>query len=159
MNISESIEQAISAYFNQWFEQHPALAWSIAHPIPSLVLLLLGIFTLWGLIKAIGRGIEQMWIFLLKTPFKLLQPIFRVIWGSLRRGFGYNKYSGTQVTTKPDCDFNADRIDRIVGRLQTLNQEQDLLLQELSTLTNLAPHKSSKAALISDPQSQDLSAN
>jgi hypothetical protein len=159
MNISASIEQAISAYFNQWFEQHPTLAWSIAHPIPSLVLLLLAVFSLWGLIKAIGRGIEQMWVFLLKTPFKLLQPIFRVIWGSLQRGFGYNKYSGTQITKKTDHNFNPDRIDRIVGRLQTLNQEQDLLLQELSTLTNLAPHKSSKAALITDPQSQDLSAN
>jgi hypothetical protein len=158
MNISELIEHAVSAYFSQWLGQHPYLAWSIAHPIPSLVLLLLAIFSLWGLIKAIGRGIEQIWIFLLKTPFKLLQPIFRVIWRSIRQGFGHTNSRAAQLTTKSARSLNSERIETIVRRLQTLSQEQDLLLQELSTLANLAPNQS-ETALIPDPQSPDLSAN
>ncbi len=151
MDISESIEQAISSYFSQWLAQHPYLAWSIAHPIPSLCLLLLGIFSLWGLVKAIGRGIEQIWLFLLKTPFKLLQPIFRLIWVTIRRIFGYT----SPVTTKPAHNLPAERIERIVDRLYLLNQEQDLLLQELSTLTNLTPRKSA-APITSDTQYKDL---
>ncbi len=151
MDISESIERAISSYFSQWLAQHPYLAWSIAHPIPSLCLLLLGIFTLWGLIKAIGRGIEQIWLFLLKTPFKLLQPIFRLIWVAMRRIFGYTN----PVNTKPTHSPTAERIDRIVDRLYLLNQEQDLLLQELSTLTNLTSRKPEEP-LTSDTQYRDL---
>jgi hypothetical protein len=162
MNISESIEHAVFNYFSQWWAQHPYLAWSIAHPIPSLILLLLAIFFLWGLIKAIGRAFDSMLGFLLKTPFKLLQPIFQVIWGSLQRGFGYNKDSRAQPIAIPDRHVNVDRaarLDRIIDRLQILNQEQDMLLHELSTLTNSAPHKSENALAITDPHDLDLSAN
>jgi hypothetical protein len=131
MDISASIEQAISNYVSQWLGQHPYLAWALSHPIPSLLLLLLAIFSLWGLIKAIGRGIEQIWLFLLKTPFRLLQPIFGLIWRSIDRIFGHNNPSTAQLTktTTPE------RIDRIVDRLQTLAREQEALLEELSSLT------------------------
>jgi hypothetical protein len=162
MNISSAIEHAVFDYFSQWWAQQPYLAWSIAHPIPSLILLLLAIFFLRGLIKAIGRAIDSMLGFLLKTPFKLLQPIFKVIWGSLQRGFGYTKDSKVQPITIPDRHVNADRaarLDRVIDRLQTLNQEQDMLLHELSTLTNSAPHKSENALVIIDPHPRDLSAN
>ena len=134
MDISQSIEHAISTYFSNWLEQHPYLAWSIAHPIPSLCLGLLAIFSLWGLIKAIGRGIEQIWVFLLKTPFKLLQPIFRAIWGSILRVLGYNRLDEAQQHAKLLHLTTAERIERIVDRLQTLSREQENLLQELSTL-------------------------
>jgi hypothetical protein len=162
MNISSAIEHAVFDYFSQWWAQHPYLAWSIAHPILSLILILLSIFLLWGLIKAIGRAIDWMLVFLLKTPFKLFQPIFKVIWGSLQRGFGYNKDSRVQSIAIPDRHVNVDRaacLDRIIDRLQTLNQEQDLLLHELSTLRNSAPHKAENALAIIDPHDRDLSAN
>ena len=131
MDISQSIEHAISSYFSNWLGQHPYLAWSIANPIPSFCLTLLAIFSLWGLIKAIGRGIEQMWIFLLKTPFKLLQPIFKAIWSSILRVIGYDRIGATSLTAKLT---NVERIDGIVDRLKTLSREQENLLQELSTL-------------------------
>jgi hypothetical protein len=140
-----SIEHAISNYFSQWLGQHPYLAWSIAHPFPSLGLSLLAIFLLWGLIKAIGRGVEQIWLFLLKTPFKLLQPIFRLIWGSIRRIFGQNNFSDTELTTKlahSTTTAATERVAQIVDRLQALSQEQDLLLTELTTLIQSSPRKS-----------------
>lgn len=162
MDISESIERAISGYFTQWLGQHPYLAWSIAHPIPSLGLSLLAILFLWGLIKAIGRGIEQIWLFLLKTPFKLLQPIFRLIWGLIRRILGHNNLSSSQLTEKSAHSITADPFDsltqtkceRIIERLDLLSQEQDRLLQELATLVKPASRKS--PAITSDTQYKDL---
>jgi hypothetical protein len=156
MDMSESIEYAISSYFSQWMAQHPYLAWSIAHPLPSLGLILLAIFSLWGLINAIGREIEQIWLFLLKTPFKLFQPIFKLIWGSIQRIIGHTNPSASQLTEKSTQDLAAERTSQIIDRLQALSQEQDLLLQELSTLMPAAASISGTDAK-SDTQCEDLS--
>jgi hypothetical protein len=134
MDISESIERAISAYCTQFVFAHPYLAWTIAHPLPSLGLLLLVIFSLRGLFQAIGRGIDRIWLFLLTTPFKLLQPIFKGIWSSIRSRFGHT--SPSQELATPAAAIPTDeRIAIVVARLQQLSREQDLLLQELATLT------------------------
>ncbi len=129
MDISTSIDRAISSYISHWLGQHPYLAWSIAHPLPSLALLVLLILSLLGFFKAIGRGVEQIWLFLLKTPFKLLQPIFRGIWGVLVRVLGRDN--------SIDPNLKLERIDEIVDRLQVLSQEQARLLKELATLRSL----------------------
>jgi hypothetical protein len=134
MDISSSIDRAVSTYFSNWLGQHPYLAWSIAHPLPSLGLLLLLILSLVGLFGAIGRGVEQIWLFLLKTPFKLLQPIFSLIWGVLSRGLGRDNLV--------DTNLSPERIDVIVDRLQALSQEQERLLTELSTLRNSSSDRS-----------------
>ncbi len=140
--MSGSIEHAISSYFSQWLGQHPYLAWSIGHPVLSLGLLLIAIFLLWGLIKAIGRGIEQIWIFLLKTPFKLLQPIFRPIWGSIWRRFGHNEDSSSPRSLQPAGGEGSKRSEQIIDRLHALNQEQQSLLTELATLSNPTENQS-----------------
>jgi hypothetical protein len=131
MDISQSIEQAITSYFSNWLGEHFYIAWILAHPLPSLILLSVGIFLLLGLFKAIGRGMEQLWVFLLKTPFRLLQPLFRLIWRSIQRIFGHTNLSESSLAIQT----NPERIESIVDRLQTLAREQELLLGELSTLT------------------------
>ena len=142
MDISTSIEQAIASYFTNWLGQHFYIAWILAHPMPSLVLLIVGILLLLGLFKAIGRGMERVWIFLLKTPFRLLQPLFRLIWRSTLRIFGHTNFSESQLAVQT----TPERIESIVDRLQTLAREQELLLGELSTLT--------QASVIPEPRSQ-----
>ena len=137
-----SIEHAISSYFNQWLTAHAYLSWIISHPLPSLGLLLLAIFSLWGLFKAIGRGIEQIWLFLLTTPFKLIQPILRLTWRSIQRGLGHTNFSGEQLESKLILPSHSERIDRIIDRLQLLSQEQENLLGELSALMNSTTIKS-----------------
>jgi hypothetical protein len=134
MDISRPIERAISAYFSQLVFAHPYLAWTIVHPLPSLGLLLLAIFSLRGLFQAIGRGIDRVWLFLLTTPFKLLQPIFRGIWSSIRSRFGHNNPS-RELVDPAISDPAGDRITLVVARLQQIGREQELLLQELATLT------------------------
>jgi hypothetical protein len=131
MDISASIEQAIASYFSNWLGQHSYLLWMFAHPIPSLILLVVGIFLLSGLFKAIGRGMEQLWVFLLKTPFRLLQPLFRLIVRATLRIFGHTNFSESQLAVQT----TPERIESIVDRLQTLAREQELLLGELSSLT------------------------
>ncbi len=138
-----SIEHAITSYFTQWLTAHFYLAWIIAHPLPSLGLLLLAIFSLWGLFKAIGRGIEQIWLFLLTTPFKLLQPVFRLMWRSIRRVSGHTSSSGEQLESKSIIHPPSERIEWIIDRLQILSQEQENLLSELSMLVD-ATHQKSK---------------
>ena len=130
MDISTSIDRAVSTYISHWLGQHPYLAWSIAHPLPSLGLLLLFILSLLGFFKAIGRGVEQIWLFLLKTPFKLLQPLFRVMSEIFLKTLG----RGNSI----DPNLTSDRIDVVVDRLQSLSQEQERLLKELATLRRSA---------------------
>jgi hypothetical protein len=128
MDISSSIDRAVSTYFSNWLGQHSYIAWSIAHPLLGCGLLLLAIGSLWGLFGAIGRAIEQIWLFILKTPFKLFQPIFGKMW---KISFGRLGHS------TPD----RERIDIIVDRLQVLSQEQERLLKELSRLRNASLDK------------------
>ena len=145
-----SIEHAITSYFTQWLTAHVYLAWIVSHPLPSLGLLLLAIFSLWGLIKAVGRGIEQIWLFLLTTPFKLIQPILRLMWRSMQRGFGHTSFGDEQLESKSIIHPPSERIERIIDRLQSLSQEQANLLGELSKLTNTTVVKS-RAKSKSDP--------
>lgn len=137
-----SIEHAITSYFTQWLTAHAYLAWIGSHPLPSLGLLLLTIFSLWGLLKAVGRGIEQIWLFLLTTPFKLIQPILRLMWRSIQRIFGHTNSSGEQLESRVASQPQSERIERIIDRLQSLSQEQENLLGELSKLINSTTIKS-----------------
>lgn len=125
MDFSQPIADAIASYVNQLLAQHPYLVWSIAHPFWSLILILMAILLLGRLIKAIGWGLEQLMVVILKTPLKLLQPLLAQSWRAIGKIFGHNHHS-TQSGT--------DRAAWIVDRLQTLSQEQELLLVELSTL-------------------------
>lgn len=155
MDISETIDRSVGTAFNQWLVAHPSLAWIVAHPLASVGLLLLAIFSLWGLFKAIGRGIEQTWVFLLTTPFKLLQPIFGLMWRAIRRGFGHTNTTVARLESQLVSDSTAERIATIVDRLQSLNQEQEMLLQELATLTDSASTVPS-LTIISDTQYKDM---
>jgi hypothetical protein len=155
MDVSGSIEHAVAGYFTHWLAAHPYLAWAISHPLPSFGLTLLVIFSLWGLIKAIGRGIEQIWLVLLTTPFRLLQPVLRAIWSSIGRLFGHNQDRHDRLDSQPTQTSVPDRIDGIIDRLQVLSEEQATLLSELSSLRSpLLP--TSRVDEGSDTQYQSL---
>lgn len=155
MDISETIDRSVGTAFNQWLIAHPYLAWIVAHPLASVGLLLLTIFSLWGLIKAIGRGIEQTWVFLLTTPFKLLQPIFGLMWRSIRRVFGHTNTTVDRVESQLVSDSPSERISTVIDRLHSLNQEQEMLLQELATLTDSIPSIPNNS-ILSDTQYKDM---
>jgi hypothetical protein len=136
MDISASIDRVVGNYFTHWLSAHPYLVWLGAHPLWSLGLGLLTILAVWGLIRAIGRGVEQIWLVLLTTPFKLLQPILRQIWSGVRRLFGHTKSSGDRLDSQLITNSPIERVATIVDRLHALSHEQQLLLQEFATLTD-----------------------
>jgi hypothetical protein len=105
--------------------------------------------------KAIGRGFEQIWIFLLKTPFKLLQPILGWMWRSIERIFGHNNSRAEQIESKETPTVSPERIERIIDRLQALHQEQQDLVGELATLLGSTSVKS-KLGKRSDTQYKNL---
>jgi hypothetical protein len=135
IDFSESIDRAVGNYFTHWLSAHPYLVWLGAHPLWSLGFGLLAILSVWGLIRAIGRGVEQIWLLLLTTPFKLLQPILKQIWSAIARIFGHTKIGAERLNSQLTPDAATERFATIVDRLHELSHEQQLLLQELATLT------------------------
>ncbi len=151
MDISAAIEHAVGSYFTEWMIAHPYLAWIVSHPLLALGLLLLSVFCLWGLLQAIRRAFEQIWLLILTTPLKLLQPILRQI----VRGIGYTNPSKSQLDPKLAATTPAAKIEQIIDRLNLLNQEQESLLRELAIL---AASKTTGVENKSDTQYQNPSA-
>jgi hypothetical protein len=122
IDLSQSIDGAIGSYFNNWLQEHWPLNWIVANPLASLLLLGVVVVLLWGLLGAIGRGVERFWIWLLQTPLKILQPLLLEVWKL------FNKSSRLGLPSKEQ------RIDILVQRISEIQLEQEQLLQELITL-------------------------
>lgn len=70
---SSSIAQSIVGPVRAWLTEHPALEWWVLHPFWSLILVVLAIALLIGLLGAIGRLTENIWLTLFQTVFKLVR--------------------------------------------------------------------------------------
>jgi hypothetical protein len=122
MDLSKSIDGAIGSYFNTWLQNHWLLSWIVSHPVQSLILLACLIILFWGLLGAIGRGVERFWIWLLQTPLKILKPLAIRVW----------LWSGrNSLRVLPQRE---QQIDSLIQQLREIQQEQDRLLTELTDL-------------------------
>ncbi|MCT7949831.1 hypothetical protein NG798_08535 [Ancylothrix sp. C2] len=125
--LSEGIQASINSSLSSWIAGHPRLIWLVNHPLQSLVLLLLGLFLLSGLLKAVSNVTEKFWVWLFSFPFKLV-------------GFGWGlipKSSQGREKKLEDILRGNDRQARmttILSRLEAIKKEQDLLLEELATV-------------------------
>jgi hypothetical protein len=128
MDISQSIEDAVGSYFNHWFQEHQLIWWLISNPGWSLVILLLSIALFVGLFGAIGRGIEQVWIWLLRTPLQIMQSTMSWFWQKLTRQRPHHLLSAQDR-----------QIDLLVNRLRQIQQEQDKLMKELLQIVQAEP--------------------
>jgi hypothetical protein len=122
MDLSKSIDGAIGSYFNTWLQDHWPLSWIVSHPVQSLILLLCLVVLFWGLLGAIGRGVERFWIWLLQTPLKILKPLAIGVW----------QWGGrNSLRVLPQRE---QQIESLIQRLRDIQQEQDRLLAELTDL-------------------------
>lgn len=144
LDFSAQIESAVTSYVDRWLAQHPYLAWSVAHPLWSVVLLLLAMLAISVVVKAIWRGCEHLVLLVLKTPLKLLQPLGGHAWRSIARSFGQNNHN-TPLAAKTTAN-PTERVEQIVDRLQTLAQEQELLLLELAKSLGSIPSPPQRSA-------------
>jgi hypothetical protein len=98
--------------------------WIAVHPLYDLGLGLAVLFLLAGLLKAIARLTERLWLALLQSPLRLgkwllsrLAQLFKL-----------------RLAPEPV----PDRLPEILTRLEALRQEQDALLHEAHRLLALA---------------------
>ncbi|MFB2967746.1 hypothetical protein ACE1CD_02120 [Aerosakkonema sp. BLCC-F183] len=137
LSFSEGIQTAINSFINDWLNKHPLILWIWNHPLPSLAVLffiiLLVIFLVSGLLRAITSLSEKTWISIFQVPFKLLRAML---------GLGHKSVDNVRrnelVTAGSGLTFNPserqERVVHILSRLDTIKQEQELLIQELATL-------------------------
>ncbi len=150
---TSAVQTAIASSVNDWFTQHPAifrlvqiLGWATNHPIISLVVLLFALAIFWSIIKAIGRLIESASLSILRVPLKFFQAVIKFSF------FSFTKVSSLAVkqltdakttnqilalppaTSEPIHQDKQQRLAEISSRLESIQQEQNLLLQEAAEL-------------------------
>jgi hypothetical protein len=121
------IDLHIADVFFHWLAGSSTLGWLIANPLWSAILLLISIFLFSGLFKAIGRGSERLWLFLLALPWILIKPVTQLF------RIGFNRLVSKNIQTKIVAD-RGSRVQEIVTRLEQLDREQSDLISELSQL-------------------------
>lgn len=125
---TSGVRQAISDSLQSWFAAHPVIGWLITHPLLSLGLLLVTLFVLRGLFRAIVRFSEQTWLFLLQSPFLLGQQILKLT------GRLFRRLPTQSLLPQAPVQPSSERLTLLLSRLEQLNHEQDELLREVKTL-------------------------
>lgn len=118
----------ITAPIQDWLAVHPLWNWLFAHPLWLLGFGLFIIFLLSGLLRAIGRLTEWLWLAILRLPMRLTQWIFKGVSLLVISLFGLKR------PAPPPQIASTDRLIDIVNRLEALKQEQDELLQEVKSI-------------------------
>lgn len=127
----DGIGNSIGDRFNFWLTQHPAIAWTINHPIISLVVgsiaLILTIRLLITVYRAIASAIDRMWLWILRSPWLLLKFLF----GWERKP--QTDPANTFVTNYQVSD-NPEQLQDIVERLDKIQRQQEQIINELGLL-------------------------
>lgn len=130
--IQAGIQDTIVTSVQQFIHQHPNLAWIMTHPFWLVGLVLLALFLFWGLLQAITRLTERLWLAILQAPLKLTQWFL----GLLSRMFW--RKSATPSTPTKSADPQ-QRLAAIVDRLEALRQEQEALMREMKEILAIRP--------------------
>ncbi|HSM81845.1 MAG TPA: hypothetical protein VLS96_09170, partial [Nodosilinea sp.] len=106
-----------------WLAEHPLAGWLLGHPLWGLAVAAVGLLLFAGLWSAIARLTEGFWLALVGLPFRLGGWIFGTVAGLLVRRWA-----------KPAAVSPDERLREIVGRLESLQAEQEGLLEEMRGL-------------------------
>jgi hypothetical protein len=172
---AEALRNALSSMLQSWLSDHPILGWCATHPLWALALLLLFVFFAWGLLRAIARLVETLWLMLLQVPIRFSRWMVR----QLVNRFKPSKTkvekvadldslldpsltpasSAAQIVSsesnQPDQPDHSAHLSSIVARLEQLQKDQIQLLQDVQALLHpptaeAQPHRSTLKSL---PQS------
>lgn len=125
-SLSDAPQQAIATILQTWMQAHPLMAWLLIHPLLSLGLLLVVIVLLRGLLGAIARLTERIWIAILRAPVRLASWLFTL----LTQWF----VKAQPPPTFPEPPTQQDRLTVILNRLEAIQHEQDLLIKEVRSM-------------------------
>lgn len=120
----DAAQSALLRPVQGWLVEHPLMGWLVGHPLVALVLVVVGLLLFAGLWSAIARLTEGFWLSLVKLPFRLGGWVVGAVSGLLVR----------QWAKPPKLAAGDERLSEIMGRLETLQTEQEQLLEELREL-------------------------
>lgn len=120
----DAAQSALLRPVQSWLMEHPLMGWLVGHPLVALVLVVVGLLLFAGLWSAIARLTEGFWLSLVKLPFRLSGWIFGAVSGLLVR----------QWAKPAKLEAGENRLSEIMGRLETLQTEQESLLEEMKGL-------------------------
>jgi hypothetical protein len=128
----QETENFLTQPIQTWLEDHRMIAWAIAHPLLAFGGLLVMVLMFGGLLRAIARLTEQVWILLLKAPLKLGKWLLSLVSRAFRQT--------TAPKSLPVSTYIGDRKERlhdILNQLEAIRQEQDELLKEVKSIIAL----------------------
>ncbi|MDX2229641.1 MAG: hypothetical protein NW220_08385 [Leptolyngbyaceae cyanobacterium bins.349] len=119
-------QRAIATLVQTWIQDHPIVAWSLTHPLLSGGGLLIAVVLVRGLLGAIARLTERIWLALLRAPVLLASWLLGAIANIFRQP--------VELPTLTEPPNPKQRLLDILDRLEALKQEQDALLQEVRAM-------------------------
>jgi hypothetical protein len=110
---------------------NPLLKWGFAHPLGGIVAVVILVVLFGGLVRAIAQLTEQLWVNLLQLPMRVGKWLLAQIFYRLKLNPRIASEPQVFIANNPDPDR---QIGEIMVRLEHLQQEQTLLLQDIKTL-------------------------
>jgi hypothetical protein len=108
-------------------KNHPVEIWLLTHPLQSIALVFLIVLLCRRLLGAILRALQETW----QSILKLLLKIARVTLGKTFHAFHFP----VPVESKVQSSGVQKRLNEIVNRLEALQKEQELLVNEMRSLS------------------------
>jgi hypothetical protein len=110
---------------------NPLLKWGFAHPLWGIVAVIVLVVLFGGLVRAIAQLTEQLWVNLLHLPMHAGQWLVAQLFYRLKLKPRIADNPQASIANHPNLDR---QIGEIMVRLEHLQQEQTLLLQDIKTL-------------------------
>lgn len=132
----ENVWRSMVAPLQDWLGQYPWLEWLLQHPLWLLGLALLVIFLFAGLIQAIGRLTENIWLLLLLLPFRLVRWLLVGIIGLVRFALSGKRPIGekTAAAIEPAEAKPENRLQELLDRLEAIRTEEEAVLKEVKAI-------------------------
>jgi hypothetical protein len=117
---TETAFSSIQLAWEQWLTQHWLIRFFLYHPLSLAGVILIIVFLVSGILRAVSRTSENFWFLLLKLPL---------------RGLGWLGAQGlTWFRKGKQTETSANRLKELLSRLDSLRAEQDIILDEVKTL-------------------------
>jgi hypothetical protein len=110
---------------------NPLLKWGFSHPLWGIVAVIVLVVLFGGLVRAIAQLTEQLWVNLLHLPMHAGQWLVAQLFYRLKLKPRIADNPQASIANHPNLDR---QIGEIMVRLEHLQQEQTLLLQDIKTL-------------------------
>ena len=111
-----------------WLIHNPFLRWCFVHPMGGIVAVVILVVLFGGLVRAIAQLTEQLWVKLLQLPMRAVRWVIAPLFQLKPRT---SDKPQLLIASNPD---QAQQMGEIMVRLEHLQKEQTLLLQDIKTL-------------------------